>query len=99
VNIGTLIDKRPDLKNGDACIAGTGLRVKTIAGWHKLGYTAEDIADDYEHITIAHVYAAIAYYYVNREEIEALLTRDEEALEELERAYAAGDPTVRPMAG
>ncbi|MBI3971943.1 MAG: DUF433 domain-containing protein [Chloroflexi bacterium] len=86
VDIGTLIAKRPDFKGGDAYIAGTGLRVKTIVAHYKLGYSAEEIADKYGHINLAQVYAALAYYHANRDEIEASLAEDERAIEELERA-------------
>ncbi len=95
MDIGTLISRRADFKSGDACIAGTGVRVKTIAGWYKVGHSPEQIADGYEHITIAQVYAALAYYHANRAEIEALMAEDERVIDELKRAAAAGDPTVR----
>ncbi len=36
VNIGTLIDRVPEIRNGEPKIAGTGVTVKCIAGWYKL---------------------------------------------------------------
>jgi hypothetical protein len=32
--------------------------------------TPEEIADQYPHITLAHIYAALAYYHANRDEID-----------------------------
>ena len=53
--------------------------VRRIAVYDKLGYAAEEIAAKYGHITLAGVHAALAYYYANREEIEADLAADEAA--------------------
>jgi uncharacterized protein (DUF433 family) len=85
VDIGTLIAKRSDFKGGDAYIVGTGLRVKRIAAYYKQGYTPEEIVDKHGHVSLAQVYAALAYYHANREEIEASLVEDDRAIEELER--------------
>ncbi len=41
--------------------------------------TAEEIALDYPHLTLAQVHAALAYYHVNRDEIETDLAQDEAA--------------------
>lgn len=41
VNIGTLIDCSPDFHNSRPKIAGTGVTVRRIAGWYKLGWTPE----------------------------------------------------------
>jgi uncharacterized protein (DUF433 family) len=41
VDIGTLIEKRPAFKGGDACVAGTGVRVKQIIVYYKLGFSPE----------------------------------------------------------
>ena len=79
VDIGQMIARTPGIKGGRPCIAGTGVTVKRIAGWHHMGMSPEEIAAQYGHITLAQVHVALAYYYANREEIEADLA--EEALE------------------
>jgi uncharacterized protein (DUF433 family) len=43
--------------------------VRTVVGHYKLGLTAEEIADEMS-LELAGVYAALAYYHLNREEIE-----------------------------
>jgi len=44
-----------------------------------LGMTPEEIALEYPHLTLAQVHAALAYYHVNREEIEADLAQEQAA--------------------
>ena len=74
--IGTLIDRDPKIRGGRPKVAGTGLTVSRIAGWYKMGMTPEEIALEYAHLTLAQVHAALAYYHVNRDEIEADLDQD-----------------------
>jgi uncharacterized protein (DUF433 family) len=77
--IGTLIDRDPNIRGGRPKIAGTGLTVSRIAGWYKMGMTPEEIALEYAHLTLAQVHAALAYYHVNRDEIEADLGQEQAA--------------------
>jgi uncharacterized protein (DUF433 family) len=76
VEIGSLITRSPDIKGGSPRVAGTGVTVKRIAGWHSLGMTPEEIASDYGHLTLAQVHAALAYYYANRAEIDSDLAEE-----------------------
>jgi len=77
VNIGALITQAPEIRGGRLCIAGTGVTVQRIVGWYKLGLSPEEIAEEFGHLTLAQVYAALAYYHVNPEEIEAAIAADE----------------------
>src|SRR5271166_3108565 len=79
IEIGTLIDRDPAIRGGRPKIAGTGLTVSRIAGWYKAGMTPEEIALEYAHLTLAQVHAALAYYHVNRDEIEADIAEEEAA--------------------
>jgi len=69
-DIGKLIDRNSQVHGGCAKIAGTGVTVRRIAIWYQQGLRAEEIASRIGHITVAHVYAALAYYHLNREEID-----------------------------
>jgi uncharacterized protein (DUF433 family) len=73
-----LIITDPNLRGGRPIIAGTGVTVRTIVGHYKLGLTPEEIADDMA-LELAGVYAALAYYHLNRDEIEADILADSEA--------------------
>jgi uncharacterized protein (DUF433 family) len=92
--IGTLIETTLGVRNGRPCIAGTGISVHRIAIWYKLGHSPEEIARRYGHITEAQVFAAIAYYHANRDEIEADLSADAAEEEILERQALLQRPTV-----
>jgi uncharacterized protein (DUF433 family) len=75
-----LIIKDPKLRGGRPIIAGTGVTVRTIVGHYKLGLTPEEIADEIG-LQLAGVYAALAYYHLNRAEIEAdILANSEETV-------------------
>ena len=65
------ITKTPGVCGGRACIAGTRIRVMDIVIQHEAGVPAAEIASKFcTPITIADVYAALAYYHDNRAEIE-----------------------------
>lgn len=72
-----LIIKDPALRGGRPIIAGTGVTVRTIVGYYKLGYTPEETADEMG-LGLAGVYAALAYYHLNRDEIEADIVANSE---------------------
>ena len=72
-----LIVRDPNLRGGRPIIAGTGVTVRTVVGWYKLGYSAEDIAGEMP-LTLAQVYAALTYYHLNQAEIEADIEADSE---------------------
>lgn len=76
--IDTLIEKNPNLRGGRPIVAGTGTTVRSIAGLYKLGMSAEEIAVQLPHLNLAQIYAALAYYHLNSEEIEADIEADSE---------------------
>jgi uncharacterized protein (DUF433 family) len=87
VDIGTLITRSPDIRGGRPRIAGTGVTVRRIVTSHRLGLTAEEIADSIGHISVGQVYAALAYYHANREEIDVDIAEEDAFLRELERQH------------
>ena len=58
VDIGTLIARSPEIKSGTPRLAGTGVTVKRVAGWYKLGLNAEEIATEIGNISVGQVHAA-----------------------------------------
>lgn len=76
-DIGTLITRSPDVRGDRPRIAGTGVSVRRIVSWYKLGLSPEEIVTQFGHLTFAQVYAALTYYHANREEIEADLEAEE----------------------
>jgi len=85
--IGTLLARSPDVCGGRLRINGTRMTVNQLVVWYKQGYTPEEIADQYPHLTLAQVYTALAYYHANREEIEADLEAEKIEADRLEQKY------------
>ncbi len=85
--IGALLVRSPDVCGGRLRINGTRMTVNQLVVWDKRGYTPEEIADQYPHLTLAQVYAALAYYHANREEIETDLAAEKVEADRLEQAY------------
>lgn len=82
-DIGSLIAETPGVCGGRPRIADAGVSVRRIAVCYRMGLTAEEIADQYEHLSLAQVYAALAYYHANRQAIEADLAQEEVLYDQL----------------
>lgn len=78
VKFENLIVRNPSLRNGRPIISGTGVTVRTVVGHYKLGLTPEEIVDEMG-IELAGVYAALAYYHLNKAEIEDDIVANAEA--------------------
>ncbi|MGH9930047.1 MAG: DUF433 domain-containing protein [Pyrinomonadaceae bacterium] len=78
----------PIKSHGRPCIAGTGTSVHRIAILHNLGHGPEEIVRKYEHLTIAGVHAAVAYYYANKVEVDTEIASDEATAESVENLCA-----------
>ena len=87
IEIGTLLVKDPDICGGLLRIDGTRMTVNQIVMWYKQGYSPEEIADQYPHLTLSQVYTALAYYHANKEEIEGSLATEEQNSNQLEQAH------------
>ncbi len=88
-DIGTFITQSPGICGGRPRIAGSGVSVLRIAGWYKMGLSPEEIADNYGHLTWAQVYAALAYYHANRDEIDGEMAAEEAEYDRLAEAHRA----------
>jgi len=88
-DIGTLIAQTPGVCGGRPCIAGTGVSVRRIAGWYKQGLAPEEIADQYGHLTLPQVFAALTYYHANRDEIDVDLAEEEVEYDRLAATYGS----------
>ena len=93
VDIGTFIVRSPKIRGGRPRIAGTGVTVQRVVGWYKLGLAPEDIADEIEHLSLAQVYAALAYYHANRNEIETAIASEAQEAAALEDKHTLSRAT------
>ena len=65
------ITKTPGVCGGRSCIAGHRIRVQDIVVLHEMhGMAPKEILEQYPSITLADVYAALAYYHDHQEEIQ-----------------------------
>ena len=88
-DIGSLITETPGVCGGRPQVAGTGVSVRRIAGWYKMGQSPEEIADQYEHLSLAQVYAALAYYHANQDEIDRELADEQAEYDRLAAAHGS----------
>ena len=84
VAISSIIECTPGVREGKPRIVGTGITVHRIVRWYKQGCNAEQIADEYAHLTLAQVYAALSHYHANQAEIEAELASEDAEIARLE---------------
>ena len=92
IDIGTLIVSTVSVCGGRPRIAGTRITVRHIIAWTQTGWTPEMIVSEYEHLTLAQVHAALAYYYANREELDAAFEAEKAEEELIERKHLARQP-------
>ena len=87
VEISNLIVSSPEIRHGKPRIVDTGITVHRLAIWYKLGHSPEEIACQYRHLTLAQVYAGLAYYHANREKIDAEIAAEAAQAEQLEQEF------------
>jgi len=77
------IEITPNVMGGKPRIAGHRISVQDVAIWHnELGYSVDQIVKDYN-LSLADVYAALAYDHDHREEIDKDIKDDEKFVEEM----------------
>ena len=83
-DIGTLIVQTPEVCGGRPRIAGHRITVHTIAIDFNAGMTPEDLISEKPSLTLAEVYAALAYYYANQDAIDADIRAEDAEFDRLE---------------
>jgi uncharacterized protein (DUF433 family) len=70
------IELTPDTAGGKPRIRGRRITVQNIALWNeRLAVSSDEIAAEHD-LTLADVYAALAYYFDHREEIDRRIVED-----------------------
>ena len=86
------IEITPGISSGKPRIAGRRITVENIVIWHEcLGKSADEIASDYD-ITLADVYAALAYYFDHRNEIDRSLEESRAFVNTLRQEFSSKLP-------
>jgi uncharacterized protein (DUF433 family) len=86
-DIGALITQEPGIHGGRPIIAETGVTVQRVVVWHKLGLMPEEIAERIGHLSLAQVYAALAYFHGNRKAVESEIAAEDAEYERLSREH------------
>ncbi len=69
---------RDDIGGGKPIITGTRTRVANIIAYYKLGYPPEELAREFQHLTLSKIYDALSYYYEHENEIDKEIDEDSE---------------------
>jgi uncharacterized protein (DUF433 family) len=72
-------------EDGTIRVTGTRLLLDMIINAHKQGDIPEIIAESFPSVSVAEVYAIIAYYLNNKEKIEKYLAEQEKEAEEIKK--------------
>ena len=75
-NLGSLIVSTQGVAGGKPRIRGHRVPVHRIAGWWRLGLSLEEIAEKHPSLSPAEIHGALAYYHLNRTEIERYLAEE-----------------------
>jgi uncharacterized protein (DUF433 family) len=90
-DIGTLIISTPEICGNRPRIAETRITVQRIAVWYKMGMKPEEIISEIPHLNLAQVHAALAYYYANKQQIDADIADEDAECERLANEQKAGN--------
>ena len=83
------IETSSDIRSGKPRVSGTRITVEDIAVMHlKLGMSLIEIAGVYE-LSLAQVYAAMAYYFEHRENIEKRIEEEKALIKEYQRNHTS----------
>ena len=86
-DVTSIVVETPGVVGGRPRLDGTRVSVATIATWYKRGYSPEEIAEQFEQLALAHVYAALAYYHAHRDAVEADLDAEAAHYDEVVKAH------------
>jgi uncharacterized protein (DUF433 family) len=80
------IASTPGVCGGRPCIAGSRIRVQDIYIWHEQqGQSPDEIVANFPQLGLADVYAALAYFWDNREAILQNMQEESRMVEEMKQ--------------
>ena len=84
------IVKAQGVCGGQAVIEGTRIAVWHIVGYYyKVGMSVEEILAEWDYLTPAQVFSALAYYHDNKDEIDKV--REQDSMEEVHNVQCSTD--------
>lgn len=79
---------------GQVFVGETRVRLETVVTAFQRGDSPEQIADSFDVLTLAEVYAAIAYYLKHREEVDRYIAQQAAAAAQVQREIEAHQPDM-----
>lgn len=87
------ITRTPGVCGGKPCIAGSRIRVQDVYVWHELeGRSPDEIVSSFPQLTLADVYAALAYFWDHRDEILSQMREQDRLVQELKAQFPSKLP-------
>jgi len=89
-----MIVKTPGTCSGRVRIAGTRIRVRHVYVWvEESGMTPAQVIEQFPHLTMAQIHAALAYYWSHQDEIRQEIADEDRLVEELMSKAVSIDTT------
>lgn len=83
------IERTEGICGGKPRIAGHRITVQDIAVWHeRMGRSVDEIASTYD-LSLADVYAALAYYFAHREHIDQSIEKSKAFVEKMKEQMSS----------
>ena len=90
-----MVSEHIEQREGVYYVTGTRIALDSIVYAFREGCSPETIREDFEGLTLAHVYGAIAFYLDNQADIDAYLLQRKEQWADLERQGIPASPDLR----
>ena len=93
------IESVPGKCGGKPCLAGTRIRVWDVYVLHELeGRSADEIVEAFPQLNLPDVFAALAYYFEHKADIDAQMKAADDYVEQMKKLTDPG-PLAQKLAG
>src|SRR5712692_458583 len=89
-----MVSEHVEQREGVYYVPGTRISLDSIVYAFREGWSPETILEDFEGLTLAHVYGAIAFYLDHQADIDTYLLQRKEQWAELERQGTPAGPDL-----
>ena len=90
-----MVSEHVEQRDGVYYVTGTRISLDSIVYAFREGCSPETIREDFEGLTPAHVYGAIAFYLDHQADIDAYLLQRQEQWADLERQGTPASPDLQ----
>jgi uncharacterized protein (DUF433 family) len=91
---GTMVSVHAEQRGGVFYISGTRITLDSIVYAFREGCSPESIREDFDGLSLAHVYGAIAFYLDRQAEIDSYLLQRRDQWDDLERQGTPASPDL-----